>query len=77
MSHARHISRTEVEKHRLEVSRLEDDQEFQDFALSVFHSVTHTFTGAPAVKIIENHTGRAFIKNLVVHSVPAVQLGIP
>ncbi len=75
-SHARHIPRTEVEKHRLVVSRLEDDQEFQDLALSVFHSVTHTFSVTPAVKIIENHTGHAFIQNLVVQPVPAVQFGI-
>ena len=72
-SHARHIPRTKVEDRRLVVSRLEGDQVFQDFALSVFHSVTHTFAGTPAVKIIENHTGRAFIQSLVVQPVSAVQ----
>ena len=75
-SHARHIPRTEIENHGLTIFRLEDDQAFQDFALSVFHSVTHTFTEPSAVKIIENHTGRAFVKSQVVQSVPAIQLGI-
>ena len=75
-SHARHIPRAEVEDHGLKVSRLEADEIFQDFALSVFHSVTHTFTGTSALKIIENHTGRAFIKSQVVQPVPAIQLGI-
>ena len=75
-SHARHIPRTEIETRGLVISRLEDDRAFQDFALSVFHSVTHTFTNTPAVKIIENHTGRAFIRSEIVQPVPAIQLGI-
>ena len=61
-SHARHISRSEVEKHNLNVYRLEGDPTLQDLALSVFHATTHTFAQTPAVKIVENHTGRAFIK---------------
>lgn len=34
----------------------------QDIFLSVFHATTHTFNGTAAVKIIENHLGKAFIK---------------
>ena len=30
--------------------------------LSVFHATTHTFSGTNAMKIIENHNGKAFIK---------------
>ena len=63
-SHARPISREELEHHQLMVERLEDDQKLQDLVLSVFHSTTHTFVGTPATKIIENHKGRAFIKLL-------------
>jgi len=44
------------------IENLEDDQEFQDLILSVFHATTHTFNGTNAVKIIENHMGKAFIK---------------
>ncbi len=76
-SHARHIPRDEVEEHELTVCRLEDDQMFQDLVLSVFHATTHTFTGTPATKIVENHTGRAFIKHQIVQPAPSFQLGIP
>lgn len=75
-SHSRHIPRAEVEERRMTVYRLEDDQDLQDLALSVFHATTHTFTASSAVKIVENHTGRAFIKQQVVPSMPAVQFGI-
>ena len=70
-SHSRHISRDDVEDQGLTVSRLEDGERFQDLALSVFHATTHTFSGTPAVKIVESHTGRAFIKHHVVQAVSA------
>ena len=60
-SHGRHISRCDLEK-RLCITHLEDDGQLQDLILSVFHATTHTFSGTPAVKIIENHLGRAFVK---------------
>ena len=69
-SHARHIPRSEIESHGLTVSHLEDDHVFQDLALSVFHSTTHTFSGSRAVKIVESHIGRAFIKQHFVLPVP-------
>ena len=74
-SHSRHIPRTEIEERQLTVFHLEDDQVLQDLALSVFHATTHTFAGTSAAKIVENHTGRAFIKHHVA-SMPAVQVGI-
>jgi hypothetical protein len=61
-SHARHIPRNECEAKGLQVEHLEADQQFQDLVLSVFHATTHTFNGSPALKIIENHLGKAFIK---------------
>ena len=63
-SHSRHIPREEIENRGLKVERLENDQEFQDLTLSVFHSTTHTFSHSASVKIIENHAGRAFVKLL-------------
>ena len=75
-SHARHIPRSEVEKLGLTVSHLEDDQDFQDLALSVFHATTHAFTGTPAVKIVENHYGRAFIKQHIDQAAQTMQMGI-
>lgn len=72
-SHARHIPRTEVEKQGMAVYHLEEKQELQDLVLSVFHSTTQTFIGTPAVKIVENHNGRAFIK---IQPAPIPQVGI-
>jgi hypothetical protein len=61
-SHGRHIPRLEVERRGLRVEYLEQNQQVQDLILSVFHATTHTFTGTAAVKIIENHLGKAFVK---------------
>ncbi|MGH9895093.1 MAG: SDH family Clp fold serine proteinase, partial [bacterium] len=44
------------------IDDLELDQGLQDAVLSVFHATTHTFNGTPAVKLIENHHGRAYIQ---------------
>ena len=75
-SHSRHLSRSDLVKHQLEIKFLEADADLQDLSLSVFHATAHTFVGTPAVKIVENHTGRAFIKQQSPHPVPAVQFGI-
>jgi len=61
-SHSRHINIDEAEKMGLIIEKLEDDQTLQDLVLSVFHATTITFDKTLAVKIIENHEGRAFIK---------------
>lgn len=63
-SHGRHIQRQELEKRGLKVKYLEEDQKTQNLFLSVFHATTHTFNGTSAVKIIENHLGKAFIKQV-------------
>ena len=62
-SHSRHIPREDLVAHGLSIERLEDDEKLQDLSLSVFHATTHTFSGTPTVKIVENHTGRAFIRH--------------
>ena len=62
-THGRKISRDQLEEKGLKIQHLEENQNEQDLFLSVFHATTHTFTGTPAVKIIENHNGRAFIKS--------------
>lgn len=65
-SHDRHISRSQLQDNHLVVRDLEDDETLQDLSLSVFHATIHTFTGTPTVKVVENHTGRAFIKQQVI-----------
>ncbi|GAI15319.1 unnamed protein product, partial [marine sediment metagenome] len=63
----------------LEIGNLEDDQDLQDLVLSVFHTTTHTFNATPAVKIIENHLGKAFVKQSqqLVLQVPPPQTPTP
>ena len=62
-SHSRHLSRSELISKGMKIVQLEQDQELQDKSLSVFHATNHTFTGTSAVKIVENHQGKAFIKH--------------
>lgn len=61
-SHGRHISREMLKTKGLKIEDLEADQELQDLVLSIFHATTHTFSATGAVKIVENHNGKAFIK---------------
>lgn len=61
-SHGRFINRDKAREQGLVIEDLESDQKLQDAVLSVFHAATHTLMGSPAVKIIENHLGKAFVK---------------
>jgi hypothetical protein len=79
-SHGRHIPRTQLEAHDLRIEHLEYDQEVQDLVLSIFHATMHTFNGTPAVKIIENHAGKSWVKMSMAQQVtliPAQQQQIP
>lgn len=62
-SHGRFISRDQAKKLGLVVEDLESDPVLQDKLLSLFHATTHTFSATAAVKLIENHLGKAFIKS--------------
>lgn len=73
MSHMRFIDRQRARELGLQIDDLEVDQKLQDLVLSVFHAVSHTFVGSPAVKIIENHLGKAFIKNQAVQQIMLAQ----
>ena len=64
-SHARHLSRDVLTKQGLIIEPLETDHTLQDLSLSVFHSTIHTFSSTPATKIVENHTGRAFLRHFI------------
>lgn len=64
-THAKHINRDVAKSKGLIIEDLELDQQFQDLVLSVFHATTHTFSGTGMVKIIENHLGKAFVKQIV------------
>ena len=61
-THNRRLSRNQLEEAGLKIQHLESNQKEQDLFLSVFHATTHTFCGTPAIKIIENHQGKAFVQ---------------
>ncbi len=61
-SHNRHLPKSVLEEHGMIVSALEEDDGLQDLSLSVFHAATHTLSQTTAVKIVENHEGKAHIK---------------
>lgn len=68
LSHGRRIGRERLRELDVKVVDLEDDQELQDRVLSVYHATNHTFGGTPAVKIVENHLGKAYIKIVARHA---------
>jgi hypothetical protein len=78
-SHSRFINRQDAKNLGLNIDDLESEQNFQDAVLSVFHAVSHTFSGTATVKIIENHLGKAFIKaqQMIAVQQPLVPQPIP
>lgn len=61
MTHSRHIHFGEAVNMGLIIKMLEDDQELQDFVLTLHHAYMHTLANTDAIKIIENHLGRAMV----------------
>lgn len=74
-SHSLGIDREQARLRGVKITDLEDDPGLQDAVLSVHHATFHTFAGA-AVKIVENHLGRAFVKVNQQVAVP-MQVGVP
>src|SRR6266568_6024701 len=63
-THARYLNRDLLREKGFKIVDLESDKGQQDYILSLFHAVTHTFTNSAAVKIIENHLGHAYINQV-------------
>lgn len=61
-SHSKHIHYEDCKKMGLEVSLLEENQVLQDLVLTVHHCYMHALMNTPAIKIIENQNGAAFVK---------------
>jgi hypothetical protein len=61
-NHSRHIHFDEFADMKLVVESLEANPDFQDRVLTVHHCFMHTFGNSPAIKIVENHEGVAFMK---------------
>ncbi len=63
-SHGRHIDGEQARDIGLVVEDLEADQELQDLVLTVYNATALTLDGTNAVKITENHLGKAFVKQV-------------
>jgi ClpP class serine protease len=64
LSHARHINIKKAQDLGLKVKAIEDDDALQEAVLSVHHACIQTLTETPALKIIENHLGVAYISSV-------------
>lgn len=62
-SHDRHITPEDCQDIGLKIRFLEEEPDLQDAVLSVHHACIHTLAGSRVFKIIENHTGKAFMQN--------------
>ena len=71
-SHERHLPASACAAMGLKITMLEDDQMFQDLLLTVHHCYMHVLSNTGAFKIIENHTGAAFIKATVQQFLPMI-----
>jgi polyhydroxyalkanoate synthesis regulator protein len=61
-AHNTHIQFHQCKESGLNVVRLEDDPKFQDLVLTLHHCYMHSLSNTPAFKIVENHLGRAMVK---------------
>ncbi|RYZ73593.1 MAG: S49 family peptidase [Proteobacteria bacterium] len=61
--HERQIGYKEARDIGLKIDLLESDKDLQDLVLTAHHCFVHTLSNTNAIKIIENQTGGAFIKN--------------
>ena len=62
LSHGRRVSPSTAREKGMTVEKLEEDSNFQDAVLSVFHALCLAFSDTRAGKIIENDSGRAFTR---------------
>ena len=61
-SHARHIHLETLEDMGLVIEKLENDQTLQDLVLTTHHAFMHSLSLTPAIKIVENQNGVAYVR---------------
>lgn len=74
-SHGRRINCDEAAAQKLDVIKLEDDQELQEIVLTNYHLATLVFAKSPCVKFIMNQLGRGWVKNFVMPAPPNAPTG--
>jgi membrane-bound ClpP family serine protease len=63
-SHARHISSQRCKDIGLKIEMMEENQNFQEAVLTLHHITMHTLGDTPAIKIVENQNGKAFVQTI-------------
>lgn len=78
-SHNRHIHAEECEAMGLNIENLEEpgNKALQDLVLTVHHCYMHTLMNSGAYKIVENHMGTAFIKQIAIQQFVIPQMPQP
>lgn len=71
LSHARHLAPATCLDMGLRIEMLEENQDLQDAVLSLHHAYMLTMSQTPAIKIVENHNGAAYIKSAQVQVMQA------
>jgi hypothetical protein len=75
-AHNTHIQYEQCRDSGLSVARLEDDPKLQDLVLTLHHCYMHSLGNTAAFKIVENHLGRAMVKQQLAQIVQsAVPMG--
>jgi Serine dehydrogenase proteinase len=69
-AHNTHIQYQQCLNVGLEVRRLEEDQKLQDLVLTLHHCYMHSMSNTAAFKLIENHLGRAMVKQQAMQFMP-------
>lgn len=69
-SHARHVSLERAKEIGLRVVELEEHQDLQEAVLTVHHACVQTLAETPALKLIENQNGDAYITGARVQLAP-------
>lgn len=76
-THARPLDRDSLAAEGLKIENLEANQAEQDAFLTAFHTYMHTFNATGAVKIIENHLGKAYLKQVQQVRMVPMQMPVP
>lgn len=63
-AHNTHIQMQQCIDLGLVVEQLENDQTFQDLILTIHHCYMHTLSNTAAIKLTENHLGRALVRQV-------------
>jgi len=62
--HNRHIHYQDCKDMGLTIESLEEDRKLQDLVLTVHHCFMYTLSNTATIKIIEDHRGRAIVKQM-------------